>query len=102
MKSSFTPNLGIFDRFPPQKPRIGRMTVCAIEPSRKRQAQHQLTLSIGSSIASATKGVAMQHFVDNAVNAFRDAIGLSVVARGYVPVARTKKLKTTKTTTKTV
>jgi hypothetical protein len=44
----------------------------------------------------------MQHFANHAMNAFWQAIGLSVFARGYAPAARTSKLKTTKTTTKTV
>jgi hypothetical protein len=44
----------------------------------------------------------MQHFAHNAFDAFREAIGLSVFARDYAPAACTSKLKTTKTTTKTV
>jgi hypothetical protein len=44
----------------------------------------------------------MQHFAHNAVNAFREAVGFLVFARGYASAARTLMLKTIKTTTKTV
>ena len=44
----------------------------------------------------------MQHFAHNAVNAFREAVGFLMFARAQMPAGRTPKLKTTKTTTKTV
>jgi hypothetical protein len=66
----------------------------------------RLTLLKASAIASIKLGVAMQHFANHAMNAFREAIGFLPFARAEISANCTLKLKTTKktktTTTKTV